>query len=52
MTDIFSMILNFMQTTALSFEFNNHTYSFTFWSITISILVIDVGIMIIRRISS
>lgn len=52
MAEIFTMIMDFMRTTAISFDFNGNTYSFTFWSIALAIMVIDVGILIIRRISS
>lgn len=52
MADIFSMIISFMKTTALTFEFNGNTYSFTFWALTVALLVVDVGVLIIRRISS
>lgn len=49
MEGVFSQLLDFMQTQTISFEFVNTTYSFTFWDLTIAILVIDVGIFIVRK---
>ncbi len=50
MTEIFTTVLNFLKDTALTFEWNGTSYSFTFWQVAISLLVLELGIYIISRI--
>lgn len=47
---IFNTVLDFLKETAVSFEWNETTFSFTFWQIAITLLVFEIGIYIIARI--
>lgn len=50
MTEIFTTTINFLKQTALTFNWNGVDYSFTFWQVAISLLVLELGIYIISRI--
>lgn len=50
MADIFTSVFNFIKETAITFDWNGTSYSFTFWQIAISLLVLELGIYIIARI--
>lgn len=50
MSDIFGMVFDFLQSTALAFDWNGTSYSFTFWQIALTLLVLELGIYIIGRI--
>lgn len=50
MYEVFMQVLNFIKTQEIVFEWNSNTYTFTFWEIIISVLVIELGIYVIGRI--
>lgn len=50
MYDVFMAVLNFIKTTPISFQFHETTYEFTFWELALSIMVVELGIYVIRRI--
>lgn len=50
MASIFTTVLNFLKETAVSFEWNETSYSFTFWQIAITLIVLELGIYIVARI--
>lgn len=50
MADIFGTVFDFLQTTAIVFDWSGNSYSFTFWQVALSLLVFELGIYIIGRI--
>lgn len=50
MAGIFTTVIDFLKETAVSFDWNGTSYSFTFWQIAITLIVLELGIYIIARI--
>lgn len=49
MAEVFMQVFNFMKTTQFDFEFNGSQFSFTFFEICITLMVIEIGIFIISK---
>lgn len=50
MSEVIAQVIDYMRTNAVSFSFNGESYSFTWFELCISILVIEIGIFVVEKI--
>lgn len=51
MSEVISILMDYMGTTYIHFDFNGHPFGFTFWDLFCGTILVHIGIYVVYKIT-